>query len=87
MMLTHVPVATLWQIHNSRETILPMTLAALQPHSWSAIRGLGMGRFSREGIMDTDRLWDIQVNWTRFFDTGLLVTGAISVASVALQLI
>ena len=64
-----------------------MTLAALQPHSWSAIRGLGTGRFSREGIMDTDRLWDIQVNWTRFFDTGLLVTGAISVASVALQLI
>ncbi len=46
-----------------------------------------MGWFSREGIMDTDRLWNVQVNWTRFFDTGLLVTGAISVASVALQLI
>jgi hypothetical protein len=48
---------------------------------------VGTGQFIREGIMDTDRLWDLQVNWTRFFDAGLLVTGFISVASVALQLI
>ena len=64
-----------------------LTPAALPPHSGSGIRGVGTGQFIREGIMDTDRLWDLQVNWTRFFDAGLLVTGFISMASVALQLI
>jgi hypothetical protein len=37
--------------------------------------------------MDTDRLWNAQVNWTRFFDASLLITGFVSAASVALQLI
>ena len=34
-----------------------------------------------------DRLWDVQVNWTRFFDTGLLVTGFVAAASMAVLLI
>ena len=30
-----------------------------------------------------DRVWDIEVNWIRFFDATLLITGIISVLSVA----
>ncbi len=33
--------------------------------------------------MDMDRVWDAQVNWIRFFDATLLVTGIISVLSAA----
>ena len=63
------------------------TLVALPPHLGSRIGDAGKGRFIREGIMDTDRLWNAQVNWTRFFDASLLITGFVSAASVALQLI
>ena len=35
------------------------------------------------GPMNMDRVWDIEVNWIRFFDATLLITGIISVLSVA----
>ena len=80
-------MATLWRIRNNDKKFLASdpgrfaaTFAVCHPGRWE-------GRFIREGIMDTDRLWNAQVNWIRFFDTSLLITGFISVASVALQLL
>ena len=37
--------------------------------------------------MDMSGRWHLQVNWTRLLDGTLLVTGVISVASLAVQLI
>jgi len=34
-----------------------------------------------------DRVWDLQVNWTRFFDASVLVVCSISAASIAAVLI
>ena len=80
-------MATLWQACNSNKSSLGSdtgrliaTFAVCHPGGW-------VGQFIREGLMHTERLWDLPVNWTRFFDTGVLVTGVISVASAVLQLI
>jgi hypothetical protein len=60
--------------------------ASLSPHSGSGIAKRG-GRSSMRGIMDMDRVWDLQVNWTRFFDASVLIVCSISVASIAAILI
>ena len=64
----------------------PAAPSALASHSGSAIRGTTTGELC-EGTRDMDRLWDVQVNWTRWFDTGLLVSGFVAAASMGVLLI
>jgi hypothetical protein len=61
-------------------------VASLSPHSGFGIAEWG-GRSSMRGILDMDRVWELQVNWTRFFDASVLIVCSISVASIAAILI